>query len=315
MQHWNSYWSGTKSLNSFAEGEHSQGYVGKIASFWQNIFNTLPQLATILDLASGNGGLAVLAKQFNSGFDVFASDAANIDPLLLYFPSDPSYQHLKSINFYGNTLSENLVFDSGKFDYVISQFGFEYAESAAALLEVNRVLKSGGEFIALIHHQDSFISADCRLGLKVINNLNQVDGLLTQLQDFGRFCQTMENKNHLSPKQQIQFKQKNVNLLQLFKEEQSKCSSEDELDWYNLLVKELLPAIINWQNTDEKKVIKIIENLHSFQRRLQDQNMASQSKLDIEGIKLLTNNNWSSCKFDVVNLRNGVLCWVMRAQK
>jgi len=41
MQHWNSYWSKTKSLNSFAEGEHSQGYTGDIADFWNRLFSTL----------------------------------------------------------------------------------------------------------------------------------------------------------------------------------------------------------------------------------------------------------------------------------
>ncbi|MGB1262716.1 MAG: class I SAM-dependent methyltransferase [Cognaticolwellia sp.] len=315
MQHWNSYWSTTKSLNSFAEGEHSQGYVGEIADFWQKVFSSLPKSAAILDLAAGNGGLAVLAQKFNAGFDVYASDAANINPLSLYTSSDPSYQQLKNIQFFGNMPSENLTFDNEQFDRVISQFGFEYAEPKAALLAINRVLKPNGEFIALVHHKDSFISADCRLGLQVINNLSQVDGLLEQLLDFGHFCQTIIDKNQPTLEQQNQFKQKNANLLQLFKLLQSQCATEEELDWYNLLVKELIPAIVDWRQTDSSRVQKLIDNLDSFKQRLLDQEASSWSQTDIENISAEVESKWSACEFDAITLDTGVLCWFIKACK
>ncbi|MGB2740581.1 MAG: class I SAM-dependent methyltransferase [Cognaticolwellia sp.] len=314
MQHWNSYWSRTKSLNSFAEGEHSQGYVGPIADFWQTVFSTLPTSAKILDLATGNGGLAVLAQQYKADFDVSASDAASINPLAIYSSSDPIYQQLNTIQFFGNMPSENLTFNDKQFDCVISQFGFEYAKSEAALRQLNRVLKDDGEFIALVHHQDSFISVDCQIGLKVLDSLSQVGGLLTQLQDFGDFCQTIADKNQPSSEQQIKFKEKNANLLQLFKQQQHACNSEQELDWYNLIVKELLPAIIDWQNTDGKRVLNIIENLYSFQHRLQDQHTASWALSDVERIKSLL-DSWTLCDIDIIEIDEGILCWVIKAKK
>lgn len=315
MQHWNSYWSRTKSLNSFAEGEHSQGYVGEVADFWHKNFATLPESTNILDLATGNGGLAVLAKQFNPNFQVFASDAASIAPLSIFNPEDSSYNTLKTIHFYGNVPSENLTFDNAKFDRVISQFGFEYAESVLAFKEVNRVLKPKGEFIALVHHSDSFISADCQLGLKVLNDFNRADGVISQLHNFTEFCQTIVKKNHPTAEQQVQFKELNTNLLQSFKQQQHGCHSEDELDWNNLLLKELLPLIMDWQNTDIKRMASISENLKAFQRRLQDQNEASWSNSDVERIKESISNLWTSCEFDIIELETGILCWAVKICK
>lgn len=315
MRHWNSYWSNTKSLNSFAEGEHAQGYVGEIADFWQSTFKAFPSSVKVLDLATGNGGLAVLAQQFGLDFDISASDAASVDPLVIFNPIDPCYQALKKIHFYGNMPSENLEFTNGQFDRVISQFGFEYATPAAALSEVNRILKPGGEFIALIHHQDSFISADCQIGLKILHQLNLPDGLISHLQDFGDFCQSIGNKDQLTVEQQTLFKQKNYFLLQYVKKQQSLYDVEDELDWYNRLVKELLPVIIDWRHTDTQRVMDICEKLYFFQLRLQDQYAAAWSNLNMEKMKSLCKKSWSSCEFDILQSETGTLCWIIKARK
>lgn len=315
MQHWNSYWSRTKSLNSFAEGEHSQGYVGEVADFWHKNFATLHESTNILDLATGNGGLAVLAKQYNSNFQVFASDAASIDPLSIFTPEDSSYNTLKKIHFYGNVPSENLTFDNAKFDRVISQFGFEYAEPIVAFKEVSRVLKPKGEFIALVHHSDSFISEDCRLGLKVLNSFSRAGGIISELYNFTEFCQIISNKNYPTAEQQVQFKDLNTNLLQSFKQQQLDCKSEDELDWNNLLLKELLPLIMDWQNTDIKRMTTIDENLQAFQQRLQDQNEASWSNTDVERIKGTISGFWTTCEFDIIKLETGILCWAVKTCK
>lgn len=315
MQHWNSYWSSTKSLNSFAEGEHSQGYVGEVADFWENAFNTAPTPAKILDLATGNGALAIMAQDFNPYFEVFASDAASINPLSIYNASDSIYKKLEKIHFYSNMPSEKLTFADECFDLVISQFGFEYAESSAALQEINRVLKKSGKFIALVHHHDSFISRDCKVGLKIIESFQKVNGLLSQLESFGEFCQNIENKDQLNDEQQAEFKNKNAQLLQQFKHQQRECKSEGELDWYNLLAKELLPIIMDWRHTDSQRVNNICKNFAWFQLRLQDQQIAACSKYNIENIKNLTHKSWFSCECEALYLGKDILCWAFKAFK
>ena len=312
MQHWDSFWATTKSLNSFAEGEHSQGYIGGIADFWQVEFSGFPKSASILDLATGNGGLAVLAQQYDSNFNISASDSASIDPLSRFSSSSKNYQLLKKISFFSNMNSESLTFLQDQFDRVISQFGFEYAKPELALSEINRVLKYNGEFIALVHHRDSLISIDCRIGLAILNKMND---LLSQLQEFGSLCQKIIYKNEPTAEQQIQFKDKNATLLRLFKEMQSNCNTDEELSWCNLLLKELLPIIIDWKNTNSERVNKACEDLHSFELRLQDQQAASWSYEDIEDIKKLAKENWTSCEFDIITLDTGILCWIFKALK
>lgn len=315
MKHWNSYWLTTKTLNSFAEGKHSDGYIDEIADIWNEIFITFPNSATILDLATGNGALAVLANKFNGNFKITASDAANINPLSVHNLSEQNYQLLEKIDFKSNTPSENLAFETGKFDRVISQFGFEYADAQKAMTEVMRVLRPNGQFIGMIHHQDSFISKDCLVGLEIIDLLKKKNGLIIELQNFGNFCQTIINKAEPTLEQQSQFKAKNTLLLKLFKGIQSQCSNEAELSWCNLLLKEFLPIVMDWQRTDSIRVNNIRENLDLFELRLKDQQNAAMSKFDTENIKKIATANEFNCEIDEIYHEAEILCWKIKVLK
>lgn len=315
MQHWNSYWSETKALNSFAEGEHSQGYVGEIALFWQGMFKQLSTSAMILDIATGNGGLAVLAKEFNANFSVYGSDAANIDPITMFKPTDSVYKTLNEIEFFGAMPSENLSFNDEKFDTVISQFGFEYANPTSALSEINRVLKPNGTFTALIHHHASFITTDCKVGLAVLNKVTVANGLLDLLDDFVSFCQTLENKDQPTLDQQAKFKKKNTDLLSFFKELQQSFTTDEELDWYNLLAKELIAVIMNWRHSNASSVGAIRTNIDFFRLRLQDQIKAAWTADDVSQIQNSVKNHWHSFAITSINNDLGKLCWVVKATK
>lgn len=315
MQHWSTYWSSTKSLNSFAEGEHKQGYIGEIADYWHQKFQLLPSSGKILDIATGNGGLAVLAKKFNPRFNVYGSDAAAINPLSKFKPSDPVYNTLKSIKFYGGMPSEKLAFKDQEFDAVISQFGFEYADPSAAILEINRILKPNGNFIALIHHESSFITDDCKVGINIINTLSVQNGLLDGLQDFANLCEAIKDKNNPTLDQQNQFQTKNKELLILFKELQSACNNQTQLDWFNLLAKELVPVIMNWKHMDRENVAAIVANTLFFRQRLEDQVEAAWSTVDVEQIQGTTKEHFNSFKVTLIEHDLGKLCWAIQATK
>lgn len=311
MQHWNSYWSKTKSLNSFAEGEHSQGYTGDIADFWNRLFSTLPSNSTVLDLATGNGGLAVLAQQSNPSFTVFASDAATINPIALYNAEDPIYPTLNKIKFIAEMPSEALKFEDKQFNLVMSQFGFEYAQTTEALEQIFRVLQAKGRFVALVHHKDSFISADCRYGLTVIERIMADDGLFEQLLDFARLCQSITDKSNFDEQQKAEFKQKNNSLLTLFKSLQQNCANEVELDWFNLLAKDLVPFMMNWQETNEAKVKQVQQSFYYFKLRLTDQLEAAWSEERSEEIIKLINMQGHTVNCQPFDISQGRLCWVL----
>jgi ubiquinone/menaquinone biosynthesis C-methylase UbiE len=311
MQHWNSYWSKTKSLNSFAEGEHSQGYTGDIADFWNRLFSTLPSNSTVLDLATGNGGLAVLAQQSNPSFTVFASDAATINPIALYNAEDPTYPTLNKIKFIAEMPSEALEFEDKQFNLVMSQFGFEYAQTTEALEQIFRVLQAKGRFVALVHHKDSFISADCRYGLTVIERIMADDGLFEQLLDFARLCQSITDKSNFDQQQKAEFKQKNNSLLTLFKSLQQNCANEVELDWFNLLAKDLVPFMMNWQETNESKVKQIQQSFYYFKLRLADQLEAAWCEERSEEIIKLINMQGHTVNCKPFDISQGRLCWIL----
>lgn len=174
MKHWTHYWRSVNSLTSFAEGENAAGYQGSVGQFWNSVLARTENGASVLDIGTGNGALAVQAADFsraeNKEFTVYASDAAEIDPVTQFAQDQALSERLKAVQFYPQTRTEALPFDDQSIDLVTSQFAFEYAIRDEALSEVLRVLKPGGAMVALIHHQDSSVVHDSKVGLEVLQH-------------------------------------------------------------------------------------------------------------------------------------------------
>ncbi|CAM3713364.1 class I SAM-dependent methyltransferase [Rheinheimera salexigens] len=315
MQHWNSYWSNTKTLNSFAEGQQQHGYSGDIAQFWQAILQPVAENSTIVDIATGNGGLAVLAQQHNASFNIIATDAADINPLTLFSPSDDCYPALQQIQFMANVPTEQLTLASNSVDLVISQFGFEYAPLAAALAQIHRVLGKKGKFIALVHSQHSFITQDCQDGATVLQQLLQTDGLLSQLMQFANLCQALATETQLSTAQQQQFSEHNTALLQFFRQTQQQFTVQNQQEWFNLIAKDLVPLIMNWQSLTSATVDKTKQNLQHFLQRIQDQIASAWTNQRAEEVKALCQTTWQQVSVEQMQIEEGVLCWIVQLQK
>lgn len=313
MNHWNLYWNNENTLNSFAEGDQSTGYTGEIANFWSNAFSHLSDDASILDVATGNGALAVLAKKYSPSFRVTAIDAANINPHAIINNSNENYQWLKDITFKGNVRAEELPFEENSFNVVVSQFGFEYAEPGAALTHIHRVLQTNGEFVALIHHNTSFISADCRLGIDVLQDILVESELFDLLEAYCEASATLQSEKTYENEQH--FQTLNKSLLALFKKMQFECQSEQQLDWYNETFKRLVPLIMDWQTLSLDKVKCIKNDLASHKLRLQDQVDAYWSEQQANDFIARFQSQWSSMALEQLTCNEGILCWVLRARK
>jgi ubiquinone/menaquinone biosynthesis C-methylase UbiE len=314
VQHWDYYWQKTKTLNSFAEGEQGLGYAGEIAAFWQTIFANLNDSARVLDLATGNGGLAVLALQYNECFVVSASDKANIAPLKLFTSQDKSFSLLQKIKFHGNMPSEALTFDDDEFEIVISQFGFEYSRPEKSLQQLHRILKPQGKLVALVHQADSFISEDCSAGLKVLQAFLSQEGLLAKAKIFAKCCEQLQRFEALSAEQQALLKQQSDQLLASFAVLQRSCKAE-ELDWFNLLAKDLVQLLGSWRRLSVEQIELLSVNLHHFRQRIADQVAASWDFDQIEKIKNTAQMLGFSVSYSSLDSKNGKLCWVFIAQK
>jgi ubiquinone/menaquinone biosynthesis C-methylase UbiE len=163
---WSTYWQ--KGTITTFQGRFQNNYDGPVQVFWEAIFASLNADAQIVDLATGNGALALLASQYarlqNKPFHITAIDYAHIDPGQQF--RDTAYSRLMDrIRWQPGTPMENTGLPDGHFDAAISQFGFEYGEQQASISEVSRILKpNGATFAAMMHHADSAIIGQAKDG-------------------------------------------------------------------------------------------------------------------------------------------------------
>lgn len=144
--HWDSFWA-RDHVNTFGQG--NKNYEGFFEEFWDEHFKTLAPQSKILDVASGNGAIALLAesvgRKLDKQFIISACDIARIG----------SRREGSDISFHGGIDIAKTGFDSSQYQLITSQYGFEYCEREAGLAEIYRLLQPNGEFIAFTHHEQS----------------------------------------------------------------------------------------------------------------------------------------------------------------
>ena len=132
-------------------------YQGAVSDFWRAQLSSLDNGARILDIACGNGAIAMLAagvsKEAGKDFQITACDLAEINENVT--GSDDINELRGNIKFQSKIGNEKLPFKAGSFDLVVSHYGLEYGDLPHSISEVRRVLAPGGTFVALAHHSDS----------------------------------------------------------------------------------------------------------------------------------------------------------------
>ncbi len=132
-------------------------YQGAVKEFWRAQFSTLPKGARILDIACGNGAVALLAadisKETGKDFQITGCDLANINDKV--HGSDELKELRETITFHSKVANEKMPFKAGSFDLVVSHYGVEYGDLPHSIAEIRRVLVPGGTLVALAHHNDS----------------------------------------------------------------------------------------------------------------------------------------------------------------
>jgi SAM-dependent methyltransferase len=170
--HWSDYWQQQKAVNSFAQGQVATGYQGEVLAWWQQLWQHLPAQAVLVDLGCGNGGLALAALQYatprNLAWQVHGVDAAAIAPLQHWTPKEPMFALLSRIQFHSECPMEQLPFASGSIDLCMSQFALEYSDMQLTLQQAKPLLRAQGKVAGILHHVDSPLSQDCRLGIAVL---------------------------------------------------------------------------------------------------------------------------------------------------
>ena len=150
QQVWGAYWASGR-LHS-CTNTPDRNYEGAVGDFWREFFSVTRAGARILDLATGNGALPLLVHRTLEGrASVDAVDLATLSPAW-YEP----VQHAE-IRFHAGIRMEELPFEDARFDEVVSQFGFEYADRPRALSEALRVATPGARLAFVMHHAESVL--------------------------------------------------------------------------------------------------------------------------------------------------------------
>ncbi len=179
MDPWSLYWQGENLQSCIAAQSESDRQ--QLALFWQQVAEQLETSAQVLDLACGNGIVALLLLQASPDLQISAVDQADIAPERLA----GQYPELGKVNFHAGTSVTSLPFADQSCDAVVSQFGIEYANLQPSSTEVARVLRPSGMLNFLIHHQQSAIVQPAMRHLEEVSGLLRQGGLVDMAQ---RYC-------------------------------------------------------------------------------------------------------------------------------
>jgi ubiquinone/menaquinone biosynthesis C-methylase UbiE len=180
---WSLYWQGSHQESCIANNSAKDQSI--LLDSWRDFALSLKDCSTVLDLATGNGSVPNNLLKFNQSLKITAVDRANINPQK-HIEDNFS---LKRVEFIPNIDITKLPFKACMFDAITSQFGLEYSALGLSTNELVRVLKPKGQFLFIMHHQDSEVVTPARSKVKEFDLLFKSD-LLASFESFlnGDIC-------------------------------------------------------------------------------------------------------------------------------
>ncbi|HEU0225366.1 MAG TPA: class I SAM-dependent methyltransferase [Steroidobacteraceae bacterium] len=164
LRHWETYYRGgaLASCPMSPDG----GYTLELREAWTEFFGSLRNGASVLDIGTGNGAIALLAREtadaLGRRFEIRGTDLAGIDPVR---DVQDGTRRFAGIRFHAHVATEHLPFAECEFDAVSGQYALEYSEPEPALAEIHRVLKLGGRARFILHHSESVLVQNARASL------------------------------------------------------------------------------------------------------------------------------------------------------
>lgn len=142
-----------------------------LENFWRAAFSAKHGATRLLDIACGNGALARYLDQLgdseNKSIEYIGVDSARINP-----PEAKTFQALVP-KFLANKNIEDVSFQPGQFDLVVSQFGFEYCRKDRVIELVSDWLRPGGHVIFVVHSETSAITLESKQILEQLRILEE----------------------------------------------------------------------------------------------------------------------------------------------
>ena len=175
---WTHYWA-TGALHSCSNA-FDRNYDDEVRNFWADFFGQLKEGARVLDIGTGNGAVAFLARdvgeRLGRTFQIEGIDAAIIDPAAA---ASRFGLPLGNLVLRGLIRSEKTDYPSQYFAAVSSQFAIEYTNVDESLKEMARILKPGGVAGFVMHHSESQALQTTLAELKVFSYLRHEAPVVT----------------------------------------------------------------------------------------------------------------------------------------
>jgi ubiquinone/menaquinone biosynthesis C-methylase UbiE len=153
VKYWNNYWSLNTKGDCFSlDGKSDLSLI--MSKFWDEYFLKKGNNAYVLDLACGNGFVGKSAIRNGRNLYCIGVDQSS-DLGQTHYENKDTKSFLRLLP---NMSVDNLKFVDNEFDFIVSQFGFEYSPNYYNVLaNCLRQLKPNGELRLLIHKQSSVI--------------------------------------------------------------------------------------------------------------------------------------------------------------
>ena len=168
MNPWSVFWQQGHST-TFGDW-FKQGYDGAVAAWWQAALAESPENATVIELGCGNCSLLPEMVKSGSGGRYIGVDVARVSA------SEIAKQGLVNsgieLVLHSETPAENVPESDAVAELVASVFGIEYSDLDRSVPEAARLLKAGGRFYALLHHDDSIVT---RMSKRAISEFDDAD--------------------------------------------------------------------------------------------------------------------------------------------
>lgn len=312
MNPWSVFW---RQGHSTTFGDwYKQGYDGAVAEWWQAALVQLPENATVIELGCGNCSLLPAMVKAGSGGKYIGVDVARVSP------SAVAEQGLVDsgieLVLHAETPAEEVPEADAMADLVASVFGIEYSELERSVPEAVRLLKPGGRFCALLHHDESIVTS---MSKRAIDEFNDGD-MRTAIESLSVISSERDRLADLSALKNSEKAEKgrgNINELA------QKYLSDTNPKTANATMFEFMTQALKFfkmMGAGSAERNAFIESLETEHRASHErfQQMVSVA-FDDEGIEVLKKTferaGFEQVSVDVVHTGTDILAWSVNAQK
>lgn len=257
-KHWTNYWQ--SGVQTSLPQDFKNNYDGIIFEFWKTVIDRTRKHASVLDVCTGNGAVALimakLAAKSEKKLTITAIDISEINTRFIKQNNSKIYTDM--IQFKSHCPVESLhTRIQKKQDLIVSQYGLEYSRLEKSAPAIKTVLKNEGELVFIAHSPNSAVFNFMRNEEAIYNWLEQVE----IWQTFQRFA-----------KNEINTQQFQRNLLSILKNHRPNPIFKGEplfIEWLRMIsqIRTISLAEISRHKSDIKKFIE----QHQFARlRCQD---------------------------------------------